>query len=235
VRCAWLLIVVAMTACDTVVTTKHEDAIAHGAALFESRSTSPSKLNDYTCATCHLIHPGVSEVVHPGAPMAGVVARTRYWGGQELDLLASINDCRYWFMNAQKPWTAEDPEARAIYAWLTSLPVDLPANVTFSVPATVIDLIPSDVASGAQVFARACQTCHGKVHTGSGRLSARMPRLPDDPLAEHTEYTAIDNRLIFIEKVRHGGFYGYGGTMPPFSTEVLSDAELQALLAYLHL
>jgi thiosulfate dehydrogenase len=231
----WILLVLALTACDAVVTTEHEDAVAHGAALFESRSTSPSKLNDYTCATCHQIHPGASDIVHPGAPMAGVTVRTRYWGGQELDLLTSINDCRYWFMNAQKPWTADDPEARAMYAWLTSLPADLPTDVSFTVPATVQDLLAAEVGTGAQVFARACQSCHGKLHTGSGRLSARIPRLPEDPLAEHTEFTAIENRLIFIEKVRHGGFFGYGGTMPPFSTEVLSDAELQALLAYFHL
>ena len=33
--------------------------------------------------------------------------------------------------------------------------------------------------------------------------------------------------------VRHGGFLGYGGEMPPFSVEKLSDAELADLIEYL--
>ena len=37
-------------------------------------------------------------------------------------------------------------------------------------------------------------------------------------------------RLVFIEKVRHGPFLGYGGTMPPFSMETLSDEGLADLL-----
>jgi thiosulfate dehydrogenase len=41
--------------------------------------------------------------------------------------------------------------------------------------------------------------------------------------------------LVFIEKVRHGGFLGYGGLMPPFSLEAMTDAELGALLSFLGL
>jgi thiosulfate dehydrogenase len=37
-------------------------------------------------------------------------------------------------------------------------------------------------------------------------------------------------RLIFTEKIRHGLFLGYGGTMPPFSSQLLSDAEVSDLL-----
>jgi thiosulfate dehydrogenase len=35
---------------------------------------------------------------------------------------------------------------------------------------------------------------------------------------------------VFIEKVRHGGFLGYGGDMPPYSLEVLPDATVSDLL-----
>ena len=45
----------------------------------------------------------------------------------------------------------------------------------------------------------------------------------------------FEDRKAFIEKIRHGGFLGYGGTMPPFSQAVLSDADLGALLAFLKL
>lgn len=232
-RVWWLAL--ALAACDPEITVRHEEAVAHGAALYSSRSTSPSSLNLFTCATCHAIHPGSGAVAWPGAPLAGAAVRPSFWGGHELDLLAAINDCRYEFMGAQKPWSAGDPDAQAMYAWLTSLPAELPTAVSFTVPATVHDLAPTDASHGAQVFAHACQSCHGSLHTGAGRLAARVPRLPDDTLAEHREFTAAENRVIFIEKIRHGGFFGYGGDMPPFSTEVLSDADLQALLAYLHL
>jgi thiosulfate dehydrogenase len=40
-------------------------------------------------------------------------------------------------------------------------------------------------------------------------------------------------RLIFIEKIRHGRFLGYGGEMPPFSSELLSDADVADVLEYL--
>jgi thiosulfate dehydrogenase len=40
---------------------------------------------------------------------------------------------------------------------------------------------------------------------------------------------------VFVEKTRHGGFLGYGGTMPPFSLNVLSDEDLADLLTFLRL
>jgi len=35
---------------------------------------------------------------------------------------------------------------------------------------------------------------------------------------------------VFTEKIRHGLFLGYGGVMPPFSREVLSDQDVSDLL-----
>ena len=36
-------------------------------------------------------------------------------------------------------------------------------------------------------------------------------------------------RIVRAEKVRHGGFFGVGGQMPPFSLEQMSDEDLGAL------
>jgi len=54
--------------------------------------------------------------------------------------------------------------------------------------------------------------------------------LPEDTLAEHAGYSLRSQRLVFIEKIRHGLFLGYGGDMPPFSKEQLSDAEISDVL-----
>ena len=36
-------------------------------------------------------------------------------------------------------------------------------------------------------------------------------------------------RTVVVEKIRHGSFLGYAGTMPPFSVEALSDADVRDL------
>ena len=40
---------------------------------------------------------------------------------------------------------------------------------------------------------------------------------------------------MFVEKVRHGAFLSYTGTMPPFSLEALPDEDLADILSYLDL
>jgi thiosulfate dehydrogenase len=56
--------------------------------------------------------------------------------------------------------------------------------------------------------------------------------VPDDTLNAHlAQYGPACTREIFIEKVRHGSFLGYAGRMPPFSEEVLSDAQVADILA----
>ncbi len=54
--------------------------------------------------------------------------------------------------------------------------------------------------------------------------------LPEDTLRSHSTYDAQSLRLIFVEKIRHGAFLGYGGEMPPFSREALSDTEVSDIL-----
>jgi thiosulfate dehydrogenase len=102
--------------------------------------------------------------------------------------------------------------------------------VPFTVVQTVGPLPRGDAERGAELFERACSGCHGALGDGAGALSPRVPVLPDATLADHADYTPADVRLVFVEKVRHGGFFGYGGVMPPFSLEVLSDAELSDVL-----
>lgn len=200
-----------------------------GATLFRSTALSPSSLNVFSCAACHETQTR-STLIKPGAPLAGSPQRPSFWGGQENDLLRSINDCRNDFMDASAPLEATDPEADALYTYLLSLAPGDPHPVPFTVVTSIGDVPRGDADRGAAVYTLACATCHGSLHDGLGRLDSRIPILPEQTLAQHASYSPAGQRLVFIEKVRHGGFLGYGGDMPPFSLEVLSDADLSDLL-----
>lgn len=204
-------------------------AVDHGRALFDDPKASPSASNAFTCGTCHRAESHLAT----GAPLAGAPQRKTFWGGQRLDLLEAINDCRRFFMDAPRPWTTEDEDARAMYAFLTELgPV--PANAAAPFPFTVVapvDLPAGDAKRGAVVFANACEPCHGSVHEGGARLATFIPRLPDEVVKKHATFTPSKLRLVFIAKARGGSFHG-GGSMPPFSREVLSDADLASILTY---
>jgi thiosulfate dehydrogenase len=208
------------------------DPVERGRALFESTALSSSGLNRFRCSTCHDARPGASGSLKPGAALAGATRRASFWGGQEDDLLSSIEDCRGQFMLASAPFPAGDADADALYAYLASLEPGSPENVPFSVVRSISDVPRGAAERGKATFASACASCHGSMHAGAGRLSERVPVLPEDTLIDHPapSYTPRLVRLVFIEKTRHGGFFGYGGVMPPFSLEVLPDAALSDLL-----
>lgn len=212
-------------------------AVDHGAALFRDPGVANSSYNSYSCSTCHEAKPGdAGDLILVGAPLAGATKRPSYWGGEELDLLRSINDCLYYFMLKDAPWTADDEDARAMYAYLEALSADgAGAEPQPFTPAYALgDPPPGDAASGASIYKKACASCHGDAHTGASRLVARASVLPEQTLTEHPlgKYTDAQRRLVFVEKTRHGGFVGYGGQMPPFSKEALSDQDLGDLLAF---
>lgn len=202
----------------------------HGRDLYNSKALSSSNLNNYTCANCHTLEPEPGGILHPGGPLAGATRRLSLWGGQENDLLRSINACRSYFMLAPEPLTADEPDAEALYAFLKSLEPGDSEPIPFTVVRMIEPIARGDAGAGETGYTRSCGFCHGSMHTGLGRLSDRVPILPEDTIDEHINYTPRDLRLVFIEKVRHGRFYGYGGDMPPLSTEVLSDSELADIL-----
>lgn len=207
------------------------DAVDHGRALFSDPHADAGASNPFSCATCHPSE-GAPNRIRPGGSLAGATSRTSFWGGQRLDLLESINDCRLSFMDARAPWTADDEDARATYAYLASL-AGPPDPLAFTVVRRAPDLPPGDPARGKIAFDLACRPCHGTAHDGDGRIASFVPRLPDDVNASHATLAPVDRRLVFLRKIREGAFRDGVGSMPPFSREALADDDVAAVLAYL--
>jgi thiosulfate dehydrogenase len=229
-RIAWLVALAAL-GCSGGDDVDVVSAVERGEALFERGLTS----NALTCATCHRREPSAAdERVLPGADLAGVTRRPSYWGGTELDLLRALGYCQTRFMSVEAPLAASDRGAGDLYAFLESLQGSDEA-VPFTIVRTVSDLPAGDATLGLALYERTCAGCHGAIDTGDGALAATLPTLPVDVLREHSGYTALEQRLVFVEKVRHGAFLGYDGEMPPFSLEVLPDADLSDLLSALGL
>jgi thiosulfate dehydrogenase len=205
--------------------------VERGRALLQSTALSPSRLNTFSCATCHDATPDqTGEEIKAGAALAGSTLRPTYWGGSENDLLRAVNACRNHFMIASTPLAADDPDAEDLYAYLSSLEPGNADPVPFTVVTFIEELPRGDSAAGATLYTKACASCHGDMHTAQGRMSSRVPLLPEQTLADHANYDPRSQRLVFIEKIRHGGFLGYGGDMPPYSTEVLDDRAVSDLL-----
>lgn len=234
-----VVLVAGLAACSDGVEIERRSAVEHGRDLFDTPAASESTLNEFSCSTCHAAtRDDVRGRVLPGYVMAGVVQRPTYWGGQHASLLRAINDCRYFFMNATRAWTADDAPAKAMFAYLDSLPATDPSAQAMTVVGVAADLPRGDASRGEGLYANACAACHGDAKTGKGRLRETIPVLPDESartFVERYAFTRDQVRVTFIEKVRHGAFLGVYGNMPFFSTESLRDEDLAAILAYLEL
>lgn len=236
-RQSWLLAPLVALACSSPESRDQpqnplEDpaTVARGQALFADPSLSTLASNPFSCATCHDLAPGESDVTKPGAPLAGATLRASFWNGELDDLLDAVNVCFTRFMQSNAPFDAAEARAVALYAYLARLEPGDPAPQPFTVAGPIVDVPRGDTGAGADVFRRACAPCHGTLHHGARRIDALVPVLPGDAIRLHPGYDARSLRLIFVEKARHGSFLGYPGTMPPFSREVLSDVAVSDLL-----
>lgn len=212
---------------------KNERSAAdRGRELFTSPTLSRNSYNDLACVSCHVISADDTRLL-PGAPMPGVLARPSYWGGDELDLLESLNQCLTGFMLETRGLAHDDPRAVDLYAFFESLPPIWPEAQPFSFVREIGAVPVGDVARGEAVYAAACLSCHGAVHTGEGRTVELAVVIPEETLSVHGDDPTYDLRTILTEKIRHGRYLGFGGFMPPFSQERLSDQDVGDLLAFM--
>ena len=226
---AILLAATATLACSGGGEAEHVSASERGRLAFDDGSASASGT---ACASCHPLEPA-SDRIYPGAALRGATSRSSFWGGQVNDLLHAVNDCRTLFQGLSA-LEASSSEAADLYAFLESLEGP-PEPLPFTVVLSVGDLDPGDAELGLATFDSACRPCHGELGSGAQRLSEVIPVLPDEAVTKHASYSVEEQRLVFVEKVRHGRFFGYGGFMPPFSLEALPDERLADVLTALEL
>jgi thiosulfate dehydrogenase len=212
-------------------------AAEYGEQLFRDAALSESQYNSFSCATCHATTatPPAGKT-YVGLSLHNVASRPHWWGGYETRLLDAVNFCYTAFMRGVTPLAPEDPKSRALYEYLVSISPDAQAPAQpFTLVKDVTDVPPGSTREGERVYRAACQDCHGEPHTGKGRLTELASLLPEVAQDYGTLFPGVPARLVFIEKVRHGRFFGVGGNMPPYSQEALSNEELGALLTYLGL
>lgn len=211
-----------------------EPAAERGRALSTDPRLSQSPSNVFACTTCHAATPAEQEARRlPGHPLAGAAARPTFWGGGQSYLLDAVNQCLVDFMRGER-LGADDPQGLALLAYLRSIAPSpeaaRPCTVVRNVDSAYLASLPAgDVARGEAAYQKACAYCHGRPHTGEGKLGPRISTLPEDTVAS---FGAMAKSIV-IEKVRHGKYFSVGGVMPLYCTEVLADAELADIAAYL--
>lgn len=203
-----------------------------GAELMDSPSLSTSRFNELACTSCHEVEAG-DERILSGYTLRGAAARPSFWGGMSLDLKEAVDVCLVYFMKSDPLDPATD-EARALYDRLVELGATGPNEALPFTVVQVIDRAPErgDAIRGEEVHRLACASCHGAAGSGAGRIE-EAPILPDQAVEEAAVlFPGVDPAVVFTEKVRHGAFFGIGGTMPLYSLEALPDQDLGALLAF---
>jgi len=208
-------------------------AVEVGRTLFADPRLSRSAFNTVSCATCHDDGRGEGEErILAGHTLTDTVFRPSWWGGAAPSLKDAVDHCLVFFMR-EAPMEATAPASRALYEYLLSISPERPAPaLPLTVVENVADLPRGNPARGERIYQAACADCHGAAFTGAGRLSDLMSVVPGDSV-DFAEQSGFPLTTVIVEKVRHGPFFGVGGTMPPFSVEALSDDDLGALLGYL--
>jgi thiosulfate dehydrogenase len=210
-----------------------QSAQQYGEQLFTDPQFSGSKFDTWSCSTCHATKDDDTRLLS-GHPLAGSAQRPSYWGGNTPRFIDAASFCYVYFMRGPKALEPTEPRSRALYEYLASLKGPADAK-PYTVVANLADVPRTDASRGEQVYASACKDCHGELHTGKGQNTPMASILPDISNEYGMLFPGVAPSLVFIEKVRHGQFFGVGGNMPPFGLERLSDADLGALLKYLGL
>jgi thiosulfate dehydrogenase len=224
----------------TVACTTEKTGAEYGEELFQTPDAlSDSSMNPFSCADCHRTTAAPDaddDRIVPGAPLYGTVARERWWGGQALSLIDAVDTCIVYFMRGQELDATSD-KGKALYEYLKSISPDgSPSDI---LPMTVVENVVAiplgDATRGADLYRRACQYCHGEAHTGEGNILVRKVILPEVANDYDTLFPGVAHGLVATEVVRHGRFFDVGGTMPFFTTELLTDEQLGDILAFLGL
>jgi thiosulfate dehydrogenase len=234
-----LLLVAAVLSGPAACGDREVPAAELGERLFSDPGVSTSRVNRFSCATCHRVAPG-GPLVIPGSydsgyNLAGVAGRPTWWGSYATTLLGAMNVCLQEFMGG-RALSPEEDLARQLGAYLAEQsPPDPQPAAPFTIVrlVTPLDGMTGDVARGALIYSGGCYRCHGAIHDGAGALDRSFSVIPED--TQKAFPAPGEARWATVEKLRHGRFFNIGGVMPLYSLEALSDQDVADLLAYLGL
>ena len=205
----------------------------------EDRFFSPDEAgNSLHCGLCHALESiseeGLEGPLFSGHGLGGVASRLSYFNGQLTDLVDALNQCRVNWMEAP----ALDPREESCLQYLAFLdslgaagaPV---AELSYQVDSPRITGPPRGVpAEGCSLFARACESCHGRHGEDgvAGRAASLWGRDLDPDLVRR--YVRLSGpRATAGDFSFAPGLLGNG--MPFWSRARMSDTELEDLVTYL--
>lgn len=178
-----------------------------GAALLTDATWGRTGLS---CAACHALRADDAPP-RPAPPLAGVAGRPGWWSGHARALPVAINLCVERYLAI----TARDGEVLGdLVAAVEALPGDPVVSRTFA-RAPPDPLAGGDPERGRALYARACAHCHDG---GPG------PALVGHPWPADVIAAAVRG----LDRPRHPGTL-----MPAFPLEVLDDAALRDVIAWL--
>lgn len=196
----------------------------------------------YACSHCHALVPQAdSPILFPGSTLDDAIRRQSWKNGHSTTFLEATNVCRVdWMLST--PYTATDPDFVNLVNWLRcrSKPNAVVPMTSITIVLPAVDGPPTtgNVAKGCALFAKACAICHGNLGQGIDPLG---PSLMDPALARDDNPNEIrkrirlsgpDNPDSVYNSAMPPGTHLLGTLMPFFTIEVLSDADVEDLTAY---
>lgn len=214
---------------------KSRPAAELGSELFDSPALSTDASNRFSCGTCHSRTADEGTRRLAGFPLANSAQRGRWWSGSYSQYLDAVNYCVVFFMRGARLKPGQ-PNADALYEFLVSIsPAPKAEPIYFTIERNIRAPAAGSAAAGEKIYEIACRSCHGARGTSAGLLQPSTPL--DSSLSTYytTTYPTSEHGVLVTGKVRLGNFFGFGGSMPPFALERLSEAELADLIAFLAL
>jgi mono/diheme cytochrome c family protein len=221
---------------DDIIVCKGLDpaAVARGMQIYQE----PDPLgNLFSCALCHsLSPPAEEEILRPGHTLLNALGRPSFKQGGRADFLGATNVCRIDWMITD-PWVEAEPKFADLVSFLKSVETeDTSPALTYAL-ACPSKTGPStgDPEAGCRLFNRSCFTCHGMDGTGTFLGSSLMAlNVPD---LDNPDYVRGRIRLSGPNDPRSPyqvpqGCELAGTVMPFWTTDLLSDAQVEDLVAF---
>jgi mono/diheme cytochrome c family protein len=193
--------------------------------------------NLFACVTCHSLSPAAEEeILRPGHTLLNSLGRPSFKQGGRADYLGATNVCRIDWMLSD-PWTQGEPKFDDLVQFIQSVSTEDTAPALTYELACPSKTGPStgDADAGCRLFDRSCFTCHGK--GGEGTFLGQSLLILTSP--------DLDNPDFIRSRIRVSGPNGpespykdpqgcqlLGTVMPFWTTDLLSDAQVEDLVAY---